>query len=162
MVSAAQRTRMVEIATFLIAHAPQIHYAEVRPMSTARLTLPELQTRFRTGGTITMDCSEAVTLICRLAGLRDPNGLGYNGEGYTGTLLDHLPHYTDVARGHPGALLVFGAGTGTHVCMVLERDGENPILFSHGSEIGPLRISLADERTAHEGEPITMLDITHL
>ncbi len=131
-------------------------------MSSGIGSLPELEHFFGLGKSLAMDCSEAVTLVFRLAGCGDPNGLGFNGYGYTGTMLSHLPHYTALGAAHPGALLVFGSGTGTHVCMVMEPSAGDPVLFSHGSEIGPLRIRLSAERLAHIGEPITLLDIGQL
>lgn len=36
-----------------------------------------------------LDCSSAVTEIFRESGRPDPNGLGYNGYGFTGTLWNH-------------------------------------------------------------------------
>jgi hypothetical protein len=46
--------------------------------------------------------------------------------------------------------------------MVRVHDDHNPMLFSHGSEIGPLYISLDEESTAHVGQPITFLDVSKL
>jgi hypothetical protein len=168
MATQAQRNEIVSIAEYLIGQASTIHYPnpDVRPgglMSTRTIpSLEALKQMFGTGRAVTMDCSEAVTFVFRLAGLEDPNGLNYNGEGFTGTLLSHLPHYTDINRAHPGAIVIFGTGTGDHACIVLEHDISNPFLFSHGSEIGPLKIQLEDEKRAHEGQPITLLDISKL
>jgi hypothetical protein len=163
MISNAQRKRMVQIAAYLVSKAPQIHYAEVRPMTTRTIaTFAALQNILDHGGHITMDCSESVTLICHLVGLRDPNGLNYDGAGYTGDMYDHLPHYENVADGHPGALMIFGVDPTDHVCMVMQRNGENPWLFSHGSESGPLHIPFDEERQAHVGQAVTMLDVSSL
>lgn len=163
MVSQQQRTRLVNHAHFLIGKAPQIGYVEQRPMQTARFrSWIEVMGTLNSFGRFSMDCSEAVTFLFRLAGLRDPNGLGYDGYGYTGSLLDHLPHYLGTEDAHEGALGVFGAGTGTHVVMLMTRRGKNPLVFSHGSEIGPLYISLDDEKAAHAGEPLTWLNIGDL
>src|SRR5690348_13759387 len=89
-----ERNHLARIARMLNEYARQVYWAEVRPMSTARLTESQLDQRLRGGGRITMDCSESITLMFRLAGLRDPNGLEYDGEGWTGTMLTHLPHFT--------------------------------------------------------------------
>lgn len=158
--TSADRRKLVEVAELMIAHAPLIDYAETRPFPL--YTEAELKQRFAKGEHTTWDCSGSCTEVFFAGDCKDPNGLGYDHEGYTGTELSDLPHYTDVSRGQAGALLVFGAGTGTHVCMVLEQDGDNPWLFSHGSEIGPLKIRLSDEKQAHLGQPITMLDVSHL
>ena len=137
----------------LVKHEPQIHYAQIRPMRTIHLSKPVYP--------MTMDCSESVTCLCKWAGLKDPNGLHYNGSGYTGTLLDHLPHYFNPANAQTGALVVFGPGTGEHVCMVLTPDHRNPLLFSHGQEAGPILIRLHDEAQAHP-PPVTFLSIASL
>lgn len=163
MASAAQRQRLVEYAQTLVDHASHIHYAEIRPMrSLAEHTWASVLALFKQGGYLTMDCSESVTSLFRWAGLRDPNGLGYNGEGFTGTLLGHLKHYAQTADANPGALGVFGKAPGTHVVMLMERAGDNPWVFSHGQEAGPFRIQLSQEKAAHAGEPFTWLDISGL
>lgn len=149
---------------YLLAHQPAVHYMEIRPMNTAKIsTLAELQAVVTSPHGLTADCSEMVTLLCHVAGLKDPNGSGYDGEGFTGTLLKSLPHYTDARAALVGALVVFGPRTGEHVAMVLEPDplDGNPVLFSHGSEAGPLRITLGREASAH-APPVTLLSIAHL
>jgi hypothetical protein len=111
---------------------------------------------------LVLDCSSAVTMLCKWAGLDDPNGLGYrSGSGYTGTLAAHLPHYFDAWRAHVGALVLLGPGTGEHVCMVLEPAHSNPLLFSHGMERGPIAIRLHDEAQYHN-PPTTFLSIAAL
>jgi hypothetical protein len=149
----AQRHRLVVLMDDLIQHRGAIHYEQIRPMRNVHLAKPVFP--------MTMDCSEAVTCLCKWAGLRDPNGLRFNGKGYTGTMLDHLPHYHNPANALAGALVVFGPGTGEHVAMVLEPDHRNPLLFSHGSERGPLAVHLHDEAQFHL-PPITFLSIAAL
>lgn len=152
---------MAAIMDYLHVHRDKIHYRQVRPMATRRIdNLAELHVEVEKPRGITMDCSEAVTLICKLAGLEDPNGLGYNGDGYTGTLLNHLPHYYDPASAYVGALVVFGGGTGHHVAMVRER-GNDPLLWSHGQESDPRTIRLSLERQ-HQPSPVTLLSIAAL
>lgn len=163
MVSKIQRQRLVRHALYLIEKAPQIHYAEVRPMTTHRFaTWAELHSYLDHGGEITMDCSEAVTLLFRTAGLRDPNGLGFNGEGYTGTILQHLPHYQNNERAHQGALGVYGEYPGVHVVMSMDDPSFDPYVFSHGQEDGPFHIQLSTETQAHRGQSFNWCDISHL
>lgn len=155
-----QRKHLHAAMLFLLAHEKQIHYAQVRPMRTAHLYEQQCADLFAAGHGITMDCSESVTLLCRWAGLQDPNGLGYNGSGYTGTLLGHLPHYDDPKDADVGALVVFGPYPGHHVCMVLE-PGSDPLLFSHGSENDPRKVRLSVERQ-YQPAGVTFLSIGHL
>lgn len=153
MTTFRQRDKLVALMDELIANAAEIHYAQIRPMRTIRLRAPAYP--------MTMDCSEAVTCLCKWAGLQDPNGRGYNGSGYTGTMLEHLPHYHRAGNALPGALVVFGPGTGEHVAMVLEHDATNPLLFSHGGENGPIAIHLHDEAEGHP-PPVTFLSVAAL
>jgi len=163
MVSDAQRKRLVDYATYLIHKEPLIHYKEIRPMPYLKLpTWESAHRHLEKGGSLTTDCSGSTTCLFKWAGLRDPNGLGYDGQGYTGTMLEHLGHYAQTSHAHPGALGVFGAGAGTHVVMLMERSGDDPWVFSHGQEAGPLRIRLSAERQAHAGQPFTWLNIAHL
>ena|SRR5437660_262605 len=145
----------------LVRNEPRIHYREYRPMQTARLSsLHLLQQALYSPRGITMDCSESVTLLCHVCGLHDPNGFGYDGYGFTGTLLHHLPHYSDPSKAKVGALVVFGPGSGDHVCMV-RHPGPDPVLFSHGSERGPIWIKLTDEQR-YQRKSTTFLSIATL
>jgi hypothetical protein len=92
------------------------------------------------------DCSGFVTMMAKWGGAPDPNGRGYDGYGFTGTLLDHL-HYVDKQHARRGDLVVYGDGTGEHVVMLLQNVGEhdNPFVVSHGEEGGPSRYLLSVE-----------------
>ena len=127
---ATLRQKIVAAARWGIANEPRIHYGEARPFPLAR-RLP-----------LTTDCSGFVTLCYFLAGAPDPNGLGYSGAGWTGTLLRHLPE-TD--RPDAGDVVVWGAYPGHHCAVVLEPDHGDPLLCSHGQERGPLAIRFSDE-----------------
>jgi putative peptidoglycan binding protein len=128
------REAIVGNARWGIAHEPQIHYAELRPIDALRepRRLP-----------LTTDCSGFVTLCYAWADAPDPNGLGYSGQGWTGTLLANLhPVAADAVQ--PGDLVVFGPPPGNHAAVVLE-SGADPLLCSHGQERGPLAIRFSAE-----------------
>jgi cell wall-associated NlpC family hydrolase len=125
------RQKIVAAARWGIENEPRIHYGEVRPMPLGR-TLP-----------LTTDCSGFVTVCYFLAGAPDPNGRGYDGTGYTGTMLGWLPRIRR-AEAQRGDLVVWGAYPGRHVAVVLE-PGDDALLCSHGSERGPLAIRYSDE-----------------
>ena len=84
---------------------------------------------------ITTDCSGLATCCYFRAGAPDPNGLDYNGQGFTGTMLNHLPPIP-LNRAQGGDLAVFGAFPGHHV-VVLLTGGEDPMCVSHGGEGDP-------------------------
>ena len=147
-VSADARMRAAIVSYLLwgIANEPQIHYARQRPMEDVRAPL-RLKTLPRTA-----DCSEFVTDAYAWAGAPDPNGLGYSGAGYTGTLLDHGKKIP-MSQTLPGDLVDFG---NEHVCAVLEA-GRDPLLASHGQERGPIAIRLSVEKGYHKGRAVTFL-----
>lgn len=123
------RQLVVAEAKWGVAHEPEIHYREVRPFPLAK-TLP-----------LTTDCSGFATLCYFHAGAPDPNGLHYNGTGYTGTLLDHGA-LTTTPR--PGDLVFYGPGTAYHVAVVVE-GGPDPLTVSHGQEGGPQYVRVSQD-----------------
>lgn len=164
MATKAQRAHLHALMQLLEAHGSQVLYpaGDVRTaadLSTFKLTEQELEQLLLAGRTIQGDCSEVATELCRWAGLADPNGLGYRYPGYTGTMLSHLPHYSEPHAAQIGALCVFGPGTGEHVCTVYT-PGDDPLLFSHGAP-GVRLLPLSTERQYHRS-PVTFLSIAHL
>jgi hypothetical protein len=141
MHEAAVRAQAVSVMHMMISANPRIHYPahDVRTMTIhAIATLRDLEAKI-TAGTLTIDCSQAVTLIAHVAGAKDPNGGNWASDGYTGTLVSGCAHISK-AQAKPGDLRVFGGGTGHHVCMVIQT-GPDPLLFSHGQENDPIAIS---------------------
>jgi hypothetical protein len=138
------RAEIVKIARWGVRNEPRIHYAEVRPMP-LRQALP-----------LATDCSGFATLCYFLAGAPDPNGLGYIGYGYTGTLLRHLPHIASV-EAQRGDIVVWGRYPGRHCAVLIEPD-DDPLLVSHGSERGPAEVRFSAEQGIHAGQPATWLN----
>jgi hypothetical protein len=137
---AAVRAATVSLMQLLLANNPRVHYPahDVRTRTIHQIaTRQQLQTEL-TAGRLTIDCSQAVTLIAHVAGAKDPNGGNFKDDGYTGTLLQHCPHIARAQATH-GDLCVFGGGTGHHVTMVMQ-PGPDPLLFSHGQENDPIAI----------------------
>lgn len=166
MTTQAERIHLRGLMDLLLEHEPQVNYPvhDIRgpkDAATWRLTTEaQLRTRLKNGGHIMFDCSQAVTQLCRWAGLDDCNGLAYGYPGYTGTILRHLRHYTDPASAYIGALVVFGPGTGDHVSMVYER-GKDPLLWSHGFDAAPELIRLSKQKARHR-PPVTLCSIAKL
>lgn len=125
------RDKVVYWAKWGVRNEPLIHYKEVRPMP-LQLSLP-----------ITTDCSGFATLCYWLAHAPDPNGLGYNGSGYTGTLLTH-GNAVLLSRVRPGDLVFYGPNDAFHTAIVVEA-GPNPLTVSHGAEGGPQLISVSQD-----------------
>lgn len=145
------RAKIVEFCQWGVRNEKDIHYSQARPME--RLNVPRQLTvlpRFA-------DCSEWATDAYCYAGAPDPNGENYNGTGYTGTLLRNGKRI-HVADAKPGDLVVYGPGTGHHVCVVVEA-GPDPLLCSHGQESGPLLIRHSAEQAA---QPIPATFLTYL
>jgi len=139
------RQQIVANAHWGIANEPQIHYQQLRPMDGLHHAhqLP-LQT----------DCSGFSTLCYAWAGAPDPNGLGYSGQGYTGTMLQHMTR-VPLTHVQPGDLVIWGPAPGHHVALVVEA-GPDPLLCSHGQEKGPLAVRFSVE-TQYQPQPATWL-----
>jgi cell wall-associated NlpC family hydrolase len=136
---AAVRAAAVSVMHFLFGENPRVHY----PFKDKRtMTIHHIATRAQLeqqlAHNLTIDCSQAMTLIAHVAGAKDPNGRDYREDGFTGTLIDGCRPITR-AQARPGDMRIFGRGTGHHVGMVLA-PGADPLLFSHGQEKGPLLI----------------------
>jgi len=130
----ALRARIVTIAHWGISNTHAIHYQQRRPIDGINhpYQLP-----------LYTDCSGFVTLCYKWSGSPDPNGRGFDGEGYTGTLLSHCrPIYK--AQLELGDIVVWGNFPGHHTALVIER-GSDPLLASHGEESDPRAIRLSVE-----------------
>ena len=115
------------------ANEPKIHYSQNRPMT-------HLGDDPEDG--FTADCSGHSTSSYYEAGWPDPNDNGYNGNGYTGTLVNNpkvgAPYKV-------GDLALYGTSTGntTHVCTCyVAGDAYSSTWCSHGSEAAPYAVSL--------------------
>ncbi|MET7472945.1 peptidoglycan-binding domain-containing protein [Streptomyces sp. NPDC005648] len=147
--TAQVRQEMVANSLWGVQHNADIHYSQTRPMP---IGIPKDHLPFST------DCSGFATLMAKWSGAGDPNGSGFDGDGYTGTMLDHCEHIS-ASETQPGDFVVFGAHPGTHVVVLVESaaGGLAAMCVSHGQEAGPLHVSLEDEAKSHAGEPLTYL-----
>lgn len=142
------RQRIAAEAGWGWAHRAQIHYAEIRPIPLTAYKDHHLP--------LTTDCSGFATCCFYAAGAPDPNANGYNGEGYTGTLLGHLPHISQ-GQAQPGDLIVFGAYPGKHVVVITGSGTVNPQVVSHGTEAGPTLTTYQAIRAGFPGDVVTWL-----
>jgi len=115
-------TLIAEEAHKLLDQAP-VHYTQNRPY-------PATLAAWKANGG---DCSGTAILCYKFAGQPDPNGTGYNGNGWTGSLIVRGTRVTDP---RPGDLTFYGPGSAEHVVVELG----NGFVFSHGSEGGPFLI----------------------
>jgi hypothetical protein len=81
------------------------------------------------------DCSSFSTWCYWVSKASDPNGLNYDGQGYTGTLVNH-GRKVYLSQAKIGDLIFYGwsGGIPTHVAVYIG----NGRVVSHGSEAGPL------------------------
>jgi len=89
------------------------------------------------------DCSAFVTLCYWLAGAADPNGQGYDHEGYTGTLLSHGKGVT-VVEATVGDVIVYGPGDGWHTAVIVEA-GPDPLTVSMGQNGDPSFVRVSQD-----------------
>jgi cell wall-associated NlpC family hydrolase len=105
------RGAIVAEAYWMLAHAGLYTYRQFRPMPPS-IRDPIAHDR--------LDCSSTVTLLYKAGGAVDPNGRGYDGQGYTGTLVSHG---ASVAVPAPTDLCFYGNmgnGIPSHVAICVE------------------------------------------
>ena len=128
--AASKSQRQLVVAAAMLGHhnRTSIHYTQDLKLRMHGVTEHIRPPRFPTFA----DCSSFATWCYNAAGAPDPNGLAYNGSGYTGTL---FPHGVQTATAAPGDLVFYGGTTAVpaHVAIAVG-DG---LVVSHGSEIGP-------------------------
>ena len=125
------RKRIVAYAHYGVFHHAQFTYDEIRPM--------RLSARLPWIG----DCSTFVTWCYWMAGAPDPNGLGYAGFGFTGSLLSHGQHI-GLKQVKPGNVIVYGPGSGWHTALVVEA-GEDPMTVSMGEQGDPSLVRVSQD-----------------
>ena len=92
-------------------------------------------------GKVSADCSAWITYCYSWAHAKDPNGLNFDGYGYTGTLLKNGKEIT-VDQAQAGDVVVFGPGDGVHTALLLSR-GPNPWTSSMGQQGQPARVRVS-------------------
>jgi cell wall-associated NlpC family hydrolase len=149
------RDRIVQGALLGAADADEIGYRQYRPMLGVSLKIrpPNVPS--------SEDSSSFVTWCYWQAGAPDPNGLGYNGAGFTGTMLAHMRRIPKSAV-RPGDLVVWTPpATGRHVAIVVA-GGPDPDLVSHGSDAGPTELPFSREeifqRAFGSGTPVWLTE----
>lgn len=145
----AIRDGIVDYALWGAKNEPSIHYSQ-GPSRFAALSKPRTLPLYT-------DCSAFATLACKDAGADDPNGLGYNGTGFTGTLFQHCPKVAK-SDAKPGDLLEHGGYPGSHVNVLIEPGSKaDPYVISHGQESGPRQYPASVEIAAHSGQSVNWL-----
>lgn len=140
------RKEIVSNAVWGVHNEPQIHYEQRRPID--GLSHPRRLPLYT-------DCSGFATDCYKWAGAPDPNGRGYDGEGFTGTILQATQHVSKT-QAKAADLVVFGGYPGTHVVILVDAGTHaDPFCVSHGQEAGPILVPLSVEIKAHAGQSIT-------
>jgi hypothetical protein len=133
------RAAIADFCKRSIAAAGPWHYQQQRPMQYLGVS-PD--------ATHYSDCSEHATETYYWAkkvtgvAVPDPNHSGYNGYGYTGTLVDN-PRVS--APYKVGDMAIYGSSTGAteHVCTCyIGGDAKASVWCSHGSEAAPYAVDL--------------------
>ena len=160
--NAAQRKALRDTMKLLVDEEPLVNYPlhDVRGAADAAtwtLTGAQMRGRLKQSKHLMMDCSQGIACVYRWSGLENPSG-HITWPGTTGTLLQHLPRFSDPAKGRVGDIVIYGPSTGEHGSMVYQA-GKDPLLWSHGFDGGPQLIRLSVQRTFHH-LPVTFLDVS--
>jgi putative peptidoglycan binding protein/NlpC/P60 family protein len=139
------RKKIVAAARLCFDHRDEIHYTQSsKRMDGVRRKLKPPQFP------VQEDCSSFVTWCYFAAGAPDPNGNGYDLNGFTG---DEVQHGTEVATPRLGDLVFYGRGRNgiNHVNLYV---GGGKII-GHGGEAGPRVFDLDYDRgiDPHDGLP---------
>jgi len=130
------RTAIVAWAKWAVDNKKQFNYTEGSQRMSAIGVFPPKFPMFA-------DCSAFVTWCYWVAGADDPNGQGYDHEGYTGTLLSHGTKIA-LADVQPGDVIVYGPGTGWHTALIVEA-GPDPLTISHGEQGDPSFVRVSSD-----------------
>jgi hypothetical protein len=163
MATKAQREHAVAVMDFMHNHKGELDYPPGdertnRDSVSWHLTEQHLDMLLRNGGRWMGDCSEFGSYILKCAGLWH-----WSSPGWTGSHLQLLTHhYTDGRLALPGALVIFGEGSGKHEAVVHTKDAQhgNPICASHGRP--GLDLLHVHDIAASIGGGVRYLSITHL
>lgn len=138
------RESIVSAAFYWYAHRYAIAYAQTRPFEECKPPIVPKQ----------WDCSAFATNCHYAGGAPDPNGLGYNREGYTGTLIDHGTRVDTIHDLSPGDLIFYGHSSGrpgfnvgdpTHVAVYVGFINNMHMVISNGHY--PMNFSIYNYRT---------------
>lgn len=156
----SKRQQLKNIMTVMHQHSSQFNYAQIRPMSLTKLTKSEFYSKLHAGDKFVSDCSETVTAIFKWSGFKDPNGLGYNNEGNSETMLNHLRNFFVPRLANIGTIVHFVNPEHVGVVYKTSRIRGNPTIFEHGSP-GIAMLPVSEEKVFHNG-PVTYLSIAKL
>lgn len=132
IITPSEKKRQAIVATAFVGYnnRPLVHYTEghLRMYGVRNHIRPPRFPSYE-------DCSSYATWCYWVAYAPDPNGLGYNGYGYTGTQVQHGRNIS-INQAKPGDLVFYGGSFWLpgHVAIYVG----NGMVISHGSEIGPL------------------------
>lgn len=125
------RAQVVAAARYFAGIEPRVHYTE----GPSRMTIvrERLRPPLAAKKNIYEDCSSFATGCYWVADAADPNGRGYDGFGFTGTLCVR-GHPVSLREAKPADLVFYGGGAPWgHVAIYIG----NGLVISHGSERGP-------------------------
>lgn len=138
------RHKVVEAARYFVGIEPRVHYTQ----GPARMTIvrQRLVPPIATAKHVYEDCSSFDTGCYWIGGAKDPNGRGYDGYGFTGTLALH-GHPVSLREAKPADLVFYGWGyPWHHVAMYIG----NGLVISHGTERGPVVVPIDYRRDRGE------------
>jgi hypothetical protein len=120
------RAAIIANALYLYNHRNLVHYRQSRPIDghKDKHKLP-----------LYTDCSGAATDVYEWGGGPDPNGLNFNGAGYTGTIARHGKYVPLSEAGQADTVLYGQKWPYEHVVLLLQKGSRK--VWSHGSEGGP-------------------------
>jgi hypothetical protein len=144
-----KRTGAIAHCAFVVAHGPHsIGYEYGGGLDWLQYDMAQAQKRFLDGLIWDADCRAVINWVTEWSGWK---GFGkYGHRASSGEMWVTLPHFTDVRDCNAGTIVTYGAGGSVHVTMVMQPDGDNPWLMSHGSKFSDNHVRYEDETAYHE------------
>lgn len=126
------REEIVDAGFYWYEHRARIAYRQLRPYP--KIKPPVIPSW--------LDCSSFYTVCCYAGGAPDPNGRGYDGQGYTGTLMSEGTRVGSISDLEPGDAIFYGYSSGagaafnrgdpTHVALYIGLYKGVHSVISHG------------------------------
>jgi hypothetical protein len=143
------RTAAVAHDAFLVAHGPKsIGYVFGGGLDMLDDSMTGMEKAFSAGKIWTPDCARACCWVAKWAGWKPFGEFGF--EASSGEIWQTLLHFENIEDVQAGTYITYGVGGEVHITQVMQPDGDNPWLMSHGEEFSENHVRYQVETAYHE------------
>lgn len=143
-----RRTGAVAHCAFLVAHGPKsISYEFGGGLNWLPYSMAVAEQRFKAGDKWPADCRATINWTTKWSGWKGFGRFGF--EADSEDMWQVLPHFEGIANVRAGTIITYGPSGSVHVTMVMQPDGDNPLLCSHGLAFSSNYVRYKDETAYH-------------